>query len=155
VEKGHEKRNEIWWRKLRHEKRKEICWKEIAVAAVPGATVVGWWEMSQRRRQKAGWLMYCVSAQVYRGVGDAARGIVREQGIQGLYRGLGVTLVEIIPYAALQFGLYDTFKTAYQKARRRAGLAKVRYVAYLTCSYITYSEYVDYLTINILHGSVQ
>ena len=38
---------------------------------------------------------------------DAGRGIIRERGLVGLYRGLGVTLVEIIPYAALQFGLYD------------------------------------------------
>lgn len=55
---------------------------------------------------------------MYRGIGDAARGIVREHGVQGLFRGLGVTLVEIIPYAALQFGLYDTFTRMYTSARK-------------------------------------
>lgn len=36
--------------------------------------------------------------------------IVRTRGFQGLYAGLSPTLVEIIPYAGLQFGTYDTFK---------------------------------------------
>jgi solute carrier family 25 thiamine pyrophosphate transporter 19 len=40
---------------------------------------------------------------------DATRGIYQQYGLGGLYRGLGVTLVEIVPYASLQFGLYDAF----------------------------------------------
>ncbi|KAJ4967865.1 hypothetical protein NE237_014566 [Protea cynaroides] len=36
--------------------------------------------------------------------------IVRNRGVRGLYAGLSPTLVEIIPYAGLQFGTYDTFK---------------------------------------------
>ena len=55
--------------------------------------------------------------QVYCGVLDAAAGIVRQRGIAGLYSGLGVTMIEIMPYAALQFGLYDTFKLAWQRAK--------------------------------------
>ena len=58
--------------------------------------------------------------KVYRSMLDAARGIVREHGPAGLYRGLGVTLVEIVPYAALQFGLYDALSGAW---RRRAAAA--------------------------------
>ncbi|KAF6251378.1 mitochondrial substrate carrier [Scenedesmus sp. NREL 46B-D3] len=50
--------------------------------------------------------------KVYRGMTSAARAIYREHGLPGLYRGLGVTLVEIMPYAALQFGLYDAFNKA-------------------------------------------
>lgn len=53
---------------------------------------------------------------------DAARAICREQGFTGLYRGLGVTLIEIVPYAALQFGLYDAFQQMWSNAatsRRR------------------------------------
>jgi hypothetical protein len=57
--------------------------------------------------------------QVYRSMMDAARGIYREQGVAGLYRGLGVTLVEIVPYAALQFGLYDALSAAWTNARVR------------------------------------
>jgi solute carrier family 25 thiamine pyrophosphate transporter 19 len=36
--------------------------------------------------------------------------IIQTRGVQGLYAGLSPTLVEIIPYAGLQFGSYDTFK---------------------------------------------
>ena len=50
---------------------------------------------------------------------NAARGIVRQHGVRGLYRGLGVTVLEIMPYAALQFGLYDVFNAAYTRTRVR------------------------------------
>ncbi|KAK1390479.1 Mitochondrial thiamine pyrophosphate carrier [Heracleum sosnowskyi] len=36
--------------------------------------------------------------------------IIKDRGFRGLYAGLSPTLVEIIPYAGLQFGTYDTFK---------------------------------------------
>ena len=55
--------------------------------------------------------------QVYRGMGDAARGIVQRQGVRGLYSGLNVTLLEIMPYAALQFGLYDLFTAAFMRSK--------------------------------------
>jgi solute carrier family 25 thiamine pyrophosphate transporter 19 len=47
---------------------------------------------------------------------DAGRSIYKDHGVQGLYRGLGVTLIEIIPYAALQFGLYDAFNQMWSAA---------------------------------------
>ena len=50
---------------------------------------------------------------------SAARGIVQQYGVRGLYTGVGVTMVEIVPYAALQFGLYDMFNSAYSRARVR------------------------------------
>ena len=56
--------------------------------------------------------------KVYRGTLDAARGVLARSGPRGLYAGLGTTLVEIVPYAALQFGLYDGLTRA---ADRRAG----------------------------------
>lgn len=58
--------------------------------------------------------------QVYLGMRDAARAICKEQGFTGLYRGLGVTLIEIVPYAALQFGLYDVFNKAWSQAAAAA-----------------------------------
>lgn len=61
----------------------------------------------------------CRASQVYRGMTDAARAIYRDQGLTGLYRGLGVTLIEIVPYAALQFGLYDAFNQLWDKAAAR------------------------------------
>lgn len=36
--------------------------------------------------------------------------IIQSRGIRGLYNGLTPTLVEIVPYAGLQFGTYDMFK---------------------------------------------
>ncbi len=56
---------------------------------------------------------------------QAGRGVVQQHGVRGLYRGLNITLLEIIPYAALQFGLYDTFTAAWSKAHRRRLSAKV------------------------------
>ena len=69
--------------------------------------------------QLAAGLTACPRAQVYRGLVDAARGIVRQQGVRGLYSGLSVTLLEIVPYAALQFGLYDAFVSAHRQHRLR------------------------------------
>lgn len=57
--------------------------------------------------------------RVYTSMLSAARGIVAERGVLGLYRGMGITLIEIVPYAALQFGLYDAFNAAWSSARVR------------------------------------
>lgn len=46
--------------------------------------------------------------KVYSGIVDAATKIYAKRGVRGLYRGLGVTLIEIMPYSALQFGIYDS-----------------------------------------------
>ncbi|KAH9328492.1 hypothetical protein KI387_000600 [Taxus chinensis] len=48
--------------------------------------------------------------KVYPNLRSAFKEIVRTRGIRGLYAGLSPTLVEIVPYAGLQFGTYDTFK---------------------------------------------
>lgn len=48
--------------------------------------------------------------KVYPSMRSAFANIVETRGIRGLYAGLAPTLVEIIPYAGLQFGTYDTFR---------------------------------------------
>ncbi|KAJ8421720.1 hypothetical protein Cgig2_003528 [Carnegiea gigantea] len=48
--------------------------------------------------------------KVYPSMRSAFVGILKRRGMRGLYAGLTPTLVEIIPYAGLQFGTYDTFK---------------------------------------------
>ncbi|XP_061370569.1 mitochondrial thiamine diphosphate carrier 2-like [Gastrolobium bilobum] len=48
--------------------------------------------------------------KVYPNMRSAFIDIIQTRGFQGLYAGLSPTLVEIIPYAGLQFGTYDTFK---------------------------------------------
>jgi solute carrier family 25 thiamine pyrophosphate transporter 19 len=54
----------------------------------------------------------------------AGTSIYKDHGLQGLYRGLGVTLIEIIPYAALQFGLYDAFNQMWTAAAETRRLQK-------------------------------
>ncbi|KAH1231977.1 Mitochondrial thiamine diphosphate carrier 2 [Glycine max] len=48
--------------------------------------------------------------KVYPNMRAALVDILQTRGFRGLYAGLSPTLVEIIPYAGLQFGTYDTFK---------------------------------------------
>ncbi|KAB1214016.1 Mitochondrial thiamine pyrophosphate carrier [Morella rubra] len=48
--------------------------------------------------------------KVYPNMRSAFLDMVRTHGFRGLYAGLSPTLVEIVPYAGLQFGTYDTFK---------------------------------------------
>ncbi|KAJ6319088.1 hypothetical protein OIU76_014428 [Salix suchowensis] len=48
--------------------------------------------------------------KVYPTMRSAFVDITRTSGFRGLYAGLSPTLVEIVPYAGLQFGMYDTFK---------------------------------------------
>ncbi|KAH6768589.1 Mitochondrial substrate carrier family protein [Perilla frutescens var. frutescens] len=48
--------------------------------------------------------------KVYPSMRSAFVNILETRGIRGLYAGLAPTIVEIIPYAGLQFGTYDTFK---------------------------------------------
>ncbi|GAU11149.1 hypothetical protein TSUD_197730 [Trifolium subterraneum] len=48
--------------------------------------------------------------KVYPNMRSAFMDIIHTRGFQGMYAGLSPTLVEIIPYAGLQFGTYDTFK---------------------------------------------
>ncbi|RAL54454.1 hypothetical protein DM860_001582 [Cuscuta australis] len=48
--------------------------------------------------------------KIYPNLRSAFVDIIQTRGIRGLYSGLSPTLVEIVPYAGLQFGTYDTFK---------------------------------------------
>lgn len=48
--------------------------------------------------------------KVYPTMRSAFLDIIRTRGVQGLYAGLSPTLVEIVPYAGLQFGTYDIFR---------------------------------------------
>ncbi|XP_022138782.1 mitochondrial thiamine diphosphate carrier 2-like isoform X2 [Momordica charantia] len=48
--------------------------------------------------------------KIYPTMRSAFMDIIRARGFRGLYAGLSPTLVEIVPYAGLQFGTYDTFK---------------------------------------------
>lgn len=47
---------------------------------------------------------------VYKGTLDALACIFREQGIQGLYRGLGPSCLKLVPAAGLSFMTYEYLK---------------------------------------------
>eukprot|EP00892_Ulva_mutabilis_P005179 jgi/Ulvmu1/3032/UM015_0072.1 len=61
---------------------------------------------------------------VYRGMADAAGGIMRQRGVRGLFSGMGITLAEIIPYAGIQFGAYDALKRASDSTLKEHGYAE-------------------------------
>lgn len=48
--------------------------------------------------------------QVYPNMRSAMVDIYKRKGVFGFYSGLTPTLMEIVPYAGLQFGFYDSFK---------------------------------------------
>ncbi|XP_057772297.1 mitochondrial thiamine diphosphate carrier 2-like isoform X2 [Salvia miltiorrhiza] len=48
--------------------------------------------------------------KVYPNMRAAFSDILAKRSFRGLYAGLTPTLIEIVPYAGLQFGTYDTFK---------------------------------------------
>lgn len=50
------------------------------------------------------------SPRVYDSLAQAAFGIVRDGGVAGLYAGCGVTLIEIVPASAIQFGAYAALR---------------------------------------------
>ncbi|CDP19747.1 unnamed protein product [Coffea canephora] len=54
--------------------------------------------------------VHLTSIQVYPNMRTTFVGILQHRGIQGLYARLIVMLIEIVPYASLQFRMCDTFK---------------------------------------------
>ncbi|KAG0044671.1 mitochondrial thiamine pyrophosphate transporter, partial [Gryganskiella cystojenkinii] len=59
--------------------------------------------------------------KVYTGVIQAFRHILKQDGIQGYYRGMTPALIQVIPYMGVMFGSYDTLKQAasWLKAKAR------------------------------------
>lgn len=47
----------------------------------------------------------------YDGIKDVLRSVYKEGGMRGLYRGVGPTLIGILPYAGLKFYIYEELKT--------------------------------------------
>ena len=53
------------------------------------------------------------SAVVYRGLVGTARTIIRQDGLKGMYRGLGPMLLGYLPTWAVYMSVYDMAKSAY------------------------------------------
>ncbi|XP_010905402.1 uncharacterized protein [Elaeis guineensis] len=55
----------------------------------------------------------------YRGISHALYAICRDEGIKGLYKGLGATLLGVGPSIAISFSVYETLKSHWQLQRPR------------------------------------
>lgn len=55
---------------------------------------------------------------LYNGMVDGFTKIVKNDGLLGLYRGLGINLVKVVPFAALQFTLKDEVTKAFLRYKR-------------------------------------
>lgn len=53
----------------------------------------------------------------YRGIWHALRTISREEGLLGLYKGLGATLLGVGPSIAISFSVYETLRSSWQLQR--------------------------------------
>ncbi|XP_016485110.1 uncharacterized protein LOC107805565 [Nicotiana tabacum] len=53
----------------------------------------------------------------YRGIWHALQTISREEGIAGLYKGMGATLLGVGPNLAISFSVYDTVRSYWQSRR--------------------------------------
>ena len=49
--------------------------------------------------------------QYYKGIGHAVRTIARDEGLMGLYRGLGATLLQVTPSLAINYTAYGTLRS--------------------------------------------
>ncbi|EIE18155.1 mitochondrial carrier, partial [Coccomyxa subellipsoidea C-169] len=51
-----------------------------------------------------------------KGVGETLRNILEKEGVGGLFRGNGASVLRIVPYAALHFGAYEYYRELLVKA---------------------------------------
>ncbi|KAL5559457.1 hypothetical protein UlMin_035668 [Ulmus minor] len=54
---------------------------------------------------------FSAQAAAYKGIKDVLLSVYREAGMRGLYRGVGPTLVGMLPYAGLKFYIYEELKS--------------------------------------------
>ncbi|KAI9216296.1 putative mitochondrial deoxynucleotide carrier protein [Blastocladiella britannica] len=59
-------------------------------------------------------------ARVYASIVSAVRTILAEEGVRGMYRGLGASIAQIIPYMAMTFGTYEWQRSLLRAARTRS-----------------------------------
>lgn len=63
---------------------------------------------------------------VYTGIVDAFVKILQEEGFGELYRGLGPSVIGVIPYAATNYFAYDTLRKAYKKVFKQEKIGNVQ-----------------------------
>ena len=61
------------------------------------------------------------TSRYYKGIWHALSTIVKDEGVLGLYRGLGATLTQVAPSLAINYCAYETLRSywmAYEPQRR-------------------------------------
>ena len=71
----------------------------------------------------------CAQPEEYRGFIHALVRIVSEEGVHELYRGLGPSLVGIIPYAGANYYAYDKLRSLYRKFTKKKEIDSVATLA--------------------------
>uniref|UniRef100_A0A2P2IVM6 Uncharacterized protein MANES_16G081900 n=1 Tax=Rhizophora mucronata TaxID=61149 RepID=A0A2P2IVM6_RHIMU len=61
----------------------------------------------------------------YSGIKDVITSVYREGGAQALYRGIGPTLIGILPYAGLKFYIYEELKTHVPEEQQKSILIRL------------------------------
>ncbi|KNC87413.1 ADP,ATP carrier protein [Sphaeroforma arctica JP610] len=81
--------------------------------------------------------------RTFNGLGDCLKKTVQTSGVRGLYNGFGVSVMGIIPYRGVYFGLYDTFKemNPYKRDRGVLGVVSKFGVAQFTAIAAGYASY--------------
>jgi hypothetical protein len=70
----------------------------------------------------------------YKGINHALRTIVRDEGLRGLYRGLGATLMQVAPSLAINYTAYGTLRSAWlERYPPSPGVGTVTHVALDRC----------------------
>lgn len=64
-------------------------------------------------------------AREFNGLVDCLQKIVKSDGIYGLYRGFGISVIGIIAYRASYFGMFDTGKVFLFPDAKKAGVFKM------------------------------
>lgn len=62
---------------------------------------------------------------VYNGVKDVFKTVYKEGGVRSLYRGIGPTLIGILPYAGLKFYIYEDLKSRVPEDYKRSVILKL------------------------------
>lgn len=93
----------------------------IAGSAAGGTAVICTYPLDLARTKlayqvtgKRGSLKNCVTSSFaqpqYHGIKDVFKSVYKEGGVRALYRGVGPTLIGILPYAGLKFYIYEELK---------------------------------------------
>ncbi|XP_077210585.1 mitochondrial substrate carrier family protein isoform X2 [Tasmannia lanceolata] len=68
----------------------------------------------------------CIHAQpAYHGIKDVFRSVYTEGGVRALYRGVGPTLIGILPYAGLKFYVYEELKRHVPEEHQKSILTRL------------------------------